>query len=654
MAGSLRRTGLTLALPGLVALSTALHWYAGQRLHGLWILPDEAIYADRALQIWRHGSLPLLHGQGTGYGILYPIVAGLPLSFGKIATGYASLKLLQALVMSLVAVPLAVYGRRLVPPWYALLAAALALASPLLLYSGMVMTEVLFYPVAAVALLAVARAVETAAWRDQLLALAWLTAAVLTRVQAVSLFAAFAAAALLDAAFGRNRSKLRSFWPVWTLVGAGVVVASVRPGVLGAYASTVRGGYPVTAGLRLTGEHLAYLVLSTGVAPAVGLVLLGIRAIRGREQSAAVRALVAVTVSAVAIVVLQVGFFAGRFAPHLLGRDLAALPPALFLCFALWLSRDAPRMRWTTGLVTFAIVAAAAAAPWNGLASVDALPDTFDLSALLRLAKHVEPATVVALLGAAWVFLIVLVPRRLTLVLPVGVLAMLAAGSVVAADQVRDRVQYDQVNLVGVPPDWIDRQVAGRVAYLYDGESYWNGVWQVRFWNHTVDDVYSVAPARVPGPMRQQVVRIGADGRLPTHDRYVVASDPHVFVGTPIAHLTQPGIDTGGLTLWRLEGEPRLSLVKRDILPNGDMASPARVTAYDCGGGQLQLTLLPKATRVVTVTLDSKVVLEKSIAGLSYWNGTVSVPASATPRLCQFVIEGQTLLGSTRIDFVRG
>jgi hypothetical protein len=39
--------------------------------------------------------------------------------------------------------------------------------------------------------------------------------------------------------------------------------------------------------------------------------------------------------------------------------------------------------------------------------------------------------------------------------------------------------------------------------------------------------------------------------------------------------------------------------------------------------------------------------------GLDYWNGTVSVPPSPTPRVCHLVIDGQTLLGSTRIEFVR-
>ena len=162
MARAVQRTHVAVALTALIGLSLLVHWLAARRFGGLWIMPDETIYAHRALRLYHEGSLPILGGQGAGYGLLYPVVAGLPLSLGSFATGDAWLKPLQALVVSLAAIPVFVYSRRLMPDAYALVAAALTLASPLLLYSGLVMTEVVFYPVAALALLSVARAVATA------------------------------------------------------------------------------------------------------------------------------------------------------------------------------------------------------------------------------------------------------------------------------------------------------------------------------------------------------------------------------------------------------------------------------------------------------------------------------------------------------------
>jgi len=196
---------LQLFLPALVAASTLAHWVAARRVPGLWIMPDEAIYAERALQFWRDGSLPIFRGQGVGYGVLYPMLAGLPLAVGDLTQGYAWLKLFQALVMSLAAVPVFFYGRRLMSPSYALVAAALTLASPLLLYLGFVVTEVLFYPLAALTLLASARAVETASVKHQVVALALVGAAVATRAQAVVFVAVLAGAALLDSSAGTRR-----------------------------------------------------------------------------------------------------------------------------------------------------------------------------------------------------------------------------------------------------------------------------------------------------------------------------------------------------------------------------------------------------------------------------------------------------------------
>src|SRR5215208_4273264 len=80
-----RQSLTALALPALVAVSTLLHWLAGRRFDGLWIMPDEAVYIRRAEHLWDDGPWPLLHGAGAGYGLLYPAIAGLPLAVGDLA-----------------------------------------------------------------------------------------------------------------------------------------------------------------------------------------------------------------------------------------------------------------------------------------------------------------------------------------------------------------------------------------------------------------------------------------------------------------------------------------------------------------------------------------------------------------------------------------
>lgn len=651
MARALRRSALTLSLPALVAVSTLLHWIAGRRITGVWIMPDEVIYAERGLDLWRHFSLPILNGNGAGYSVLYPVVAGLPLAVGSLARGYASLKLLQALVVSLAAVPVFVYARRLMPNGYALLAAAITVSSPLLLYSGFVMTEVLYYPLAAFAVLAIARAVATAALRDQAVALVLVAAAVATRVQAVVLVGVFAGGVLLEAAMARDVRRLRRFWPVWAILAAVALAVAASPGVFGAYAGTFSGGYPVAASLRLVYYHLAYIVLLVAVAPAAATALLVFQALRGRERDPGARALLAVTAMTVALVALQVGIFAARFAPHLLGRDLAAVPPPLFVVFALWLARGMPRPYVVASAVVLSVTALVVTAPWNDLIASNALPDTMEIAPFLSHAGK-QPATVIAFGVALALLLFLFAPRRLSLLLPALVIAALAASCVSASNLIAAKVRFDQAAMVGTPRNWIDRATRAPVAYVFAGDpAASNVVWQQRFWNHRIRDVLALPPNEVLGPLPAREEAPAADGRLAISERYVVANDDLTFVGTPVAHHDR-GPDYPAFTLWRLNGPPRISTASTGIKPNGDIFTSGQVAAWGCRGGQLRLTLIPKATDDLTVYLDGRPVLRAHIAGLEYWNGTVYVPRGA-PETCVFTIKGGLLLGSTQIAFVR-
>ncbi len=628
-----------------------MHWLAGRRLNGLWIMPDEAIYAERALGFWRHFTLPVLHGQGAGYSVLYPIVAGIPLAVGSVSRGYDTLKLLQALVMSLTAVPLFWYGRRVMSNGYALLAGTLAVSSPLLIYSGLVMTEVLYYPLTAFALLAIAHAIDSGRLRHQAVAFVVITAAMLTRVQAVVLVAIFAAAALVDAAFARDPRRLRAFWPVWALIGLVALAVVISPAVFGAYAGTLSGGYPAGQSLRLVYDHLAYIVLEVAVAPFAALLVLVGLAAGGRERDPKARALIAVALCATVLVSVQVGLFAARFAPHLLGRDLAALPPILFVVFALWLDRGCPRPKFIASGAVIATAAIVIGAPWNSLVERVAVPDTLGIALFLR-HTFATPASLIAVGAAVALLLFRFLPRGASIGLAAVVFAMLAISSVAASNTAAQNVRFSQRTQVGTPRDWIEKATSDPVAYVYNGDSQsWNVVWQQRFWNPRITQVVSLAPNIVPGPMsRSTQIQIPNNGKLGTDARYVVANDRDAFAGTQVAHQDR-GTEDYGLTLWRVDAPARLSTITHDVKPNGDIMGNANVTAFDCRGGRLLLTLIPKATDTVTVSLDGQTILNAHIGGLMFWNGTAYVPASHTSDRCDFTITGGLLLGSTQIAF---
>ena len=96
--------------------------------------------------LYRSGSLDILGGPTPYFSAVVPAVVGIPLSLGDLAFGYDLLKVLQALAMSLAALPVFFSGRTLVGARWVLVPVALTLALPGLVYSGLVMTEVLFYP----------------------------------------------------------------------------------------------------------------------------------------------------------------------------------------------------------------------------------------------------------------------------------------------------------------------------------------------------------------------------------------------------------------------------------------------------------------------------------------------------------------------------
>jgi hypothetical protein len=297
------------------------------------------------------------------------------------------------------------------------------------------------------------------------------------------------------------------------------------------------------------------------------------------------------------------------------------------------------------------LLAVLATVPWNSLVIPDAHPDSLGIAILLDDPLGWKPATVVAILGALLLLVFVLAPR-LELI-AIGVLLLLGWGTIAASARVQTATTEAQVALVGEPRDWIDRAVGSNVAYVYDGDlASWTVVWEQRFWNPRIDRVVSILPNFVPGPIAQRQIALPRDGRLALGERYAVANDHVQFEGTPIAHQVR-GPDQYPLTLWELERPARLSMLLAGPIPNGDITGKAVVNAFNCAGGTLDLTLLPKETNRLEIDLDGRVVVLDHIGGRSAWHGEIHVPATHGPAPCTFTIRPDGLLGSTVIAFVR-
>ena len=496
----MKRIPPTAALGVLVLLSTIVRAWAGLRIPTPWIAADEMIYAEIGRSLWETGHLDILGQSAPFYSLVHPALIGLPLAVFDTATGYDIARVLQALVMSLTAVPVFFWGRRMMSEGWALGAAALTLTIPGLAYTGLLMSETVFVPVTTVAAWAIASALERPTRRNQALLVGAIVLAVLTRLQGLVLVPAFLLALGLYALLERSVEPLRRLaYAIGGLVVLGLVW--MLTGGFGAYEPAGRSNYDFGNALKFVVYHAADAVLLAGVVPACAVVMLALRP----PPERAARAYLAVTFALAAGLIVEVGLFASRYVGRLAERDLLALAPLLFLGLCLWLARGAPRTRVAATVVALAVAGLVLVLPLGKLVHKAALPDAFSLVPVWELGSY--EAIVWGFTGAA-VLAFALLPARYLVAVPV-VLGLVFAGSSIAVSRyVADEATELKASFFGTAdPEWVDASAAGDVSYFYDGEPHWNAVWEHVFWNRKIRRVYWLdGTRRVPGPLPQQRV----------------------------------------------------------------------------------------------------------------------------------------------------
>jgi len=579
-------------LAALVGVSAALRDWAAETIPTPWINPDELIYADLGRAFWRTGHLTLFGEPTRFFSFVYPAFAGLPLSLADVQGGYSLLKALQAIVMSLAAVPVYLWTRRLVMREWALVAAALALVPPSLAYSGLIMTEVAFYPAFVLAAWAVWKAVaypmlRTQAWafaaivflcavrlQGFVVALAYLTAIALEprrlRVH-VPVLAAFAALAVL--------------WTGWQLRHGGPVTK-----VLGAYQAAGETHYHAGAVARFVLYHLADVVLITGVIPVLALVLLA--PVRDRP----VRAYVIVTLSLIAWLALQVGIFASRHIGYTAERNLFALIPVLVIGLVAWLARGAPRPLPLFAAGGTVCVLLLVAFPFR-FAALAATPSNFTLVPLYRIGGSVDLGVAVPIAGAVLIVLAFFLPRATVVALLVlGIVASVSTSSFIAGE-----ARFVEQLTLGSDKTFIQRDTDAPVAFLYTDDVNWTTVWETSFWNPRVRIVYDLLNALVPGGGPQRSVGPYEDGRLvfpdgsPAQAHYALASNSIELVGRRLS-------GTRYYSLWSITPPFRLSRWVQGVDPASVVdKGRAEVAVYACAGFTLHGTLVAGESRTVRI-----------------------------------------------------
>jgi hypothetical protein len=654
---ALARLPLWAQLTGLVVASTLLRFWAGTGIQSPWIMPDEAIYAELGESLYREGRFEVLGHSADFLSLVYPALIGPFLAVDDLEAGYYWVKLAQAFVMSLAAVPVFLWTRRLTTAGWAVVAAALTLAIPGLAYSGLLMTEVVFYPVTVLAAFVMARALERPTIATQTMVVAVVALAALTRLQLFVLVPVFVTALVAFVAVERRPRDVVRFVP--SLAGLAALCLAwagwrLRDGgplrrLFGGYEPAGSVDYGLADAARFALYHAGDLVLLAGVWPFCTLLLLWACAGASRP----LRAYVAVASALAFWLVLQVGVFASGLVGYLAERNLLPIAPVLFVGFVAWLGLGGPRPRVALVLACAATLLLLALMPVADLVSILAFHNTFALLPLIELEEtypgldldlFVVIAAGVALVALAWL------PARWLRVLPLLLAVALVETAAWASSEVTRIANATQAQAVGVDPRWIDRRADGPTSYLYLGEVNWAAVWQNAFWNHRIESVYGLLTARVVGGLPHVSVGPHEDGRLVLTDgstaegEYAVAAYPVTFRGRLLASAGD------GLVLWKLDPPVRLSVWTQRV------EGHVRVLVYACGGGALHLRLEGPGPAEVELRRNDGPFDRVRLDENGDWRGSIPAdpPAPVGKRLCTFDVLGPPEVLAPDVQFVRG
>lgn len=614
-----RVRSLVLAVPvwawlvALVAISALVRFLLARRSPAPWIFVDELIYSELAKSFAERGELAVRDVASNGYGFVYPaLISPAYLVFDNVAHAYAAAKAINAVLMSLAAIPAYLLGRRLLGQWASLAAAALSVALPSLAYTGTIMTENAFYPLFLLCVLSIVAMLEHPSAFRQLSALALVVLAFLTRPQAVALLAALVGAivlfALLEARTkGGLVRRLDAFRATWLVLGGGAaLLLAVQLGrgrpvteVIGAYRAAGRSDYSVETAARYILYHLAELDLFLGVLPLVAFVLIAGFAF-ARSASARERAFAATAIPVVLSLILLVGVFASQ--PSVLRiqeRNLFYVAPIFLIALLAWVERGLPRPRLTTAAAVAGAVGLLATIPYEKFINVSAVSDTFALLPLWNLQDSVisgdDVLWLVLAVGLAAGVLFLVLPRRLGLVAPALVLLYFAA----AHHAVGQRIEHASAGAlfagIRVEREWIDDALPdGAVAAaLWSGGTAVHAIWENEFFNRAVGPVYYLG-APLPGNLPETPVAVdpetgelrGADGRV-VEAEYALVDGSMDLEGEPIAR--DPLV---GLTLYRVSGPLVNAAQVAGLYPDFAWSGPeVTYTRRGCAGGRLVVGL---------------------------------------------------------------
>ena len=582
---------------------------------GPWIFVDELIYSELGRSAFTGFSIRSL--QVSGYGDIYPfVIAPAYWLFTDLVMAYAAVKVINAVVMSLVAVPVYFLARTLMGRRWALVAAVLAVIVPSMAYTGVVMTESAFYPAFATTMMMIVFTLRKPTLLRQLLTLATIGLCYEVRPQGAIIGPAYLVSIILivalDGVFAERSRRvaelgkgLLKYLPTWLIGIGGLAAFAVLQHSRGVGLSSLLGAYAVTTEYRDRYQakpiiswfllHVGELQLWLGVVPFVALLILVGRALLRQED----RELRVFACAAIPVMLFMTGLVAAFVVfsnvARVEERNLfyIGVLPLVALCW--WASTGFERRqpRWFVIAIVLSIIGPVAL-PFEWLLSNSAVSDTFGVFIPYAVqSRLMDPTFTRFIVGGLMLIpvavLVVVSARRSYLVVAVVAVFLLATGA--AVDRRTDKASTAAI-AISSPQNWIDAAVGSdaAVSVVFMGGADPMRVWQAEFFNRSIGDVYSLN-APLAGGLPDTVSTVTSDGRVadrlgggPIVSRYVLTDAFTTVVGTPIARDA-----VHGMVLMRTRGQVVVDQSVSGVFNDGWSGADIIYTRYNCEGGRVVL-----------------------------------------------------------------
>jgi hypothetical protein len=570
-------------LTGLITLSACIRFVFAWWVPAPWILPDELKYSELAKSFASTGHFAIRDVPGLGLGPLYPLVISPAYAVSNLPDAYLVVKAINSVLMSLAAIPTYLLARRLLPRSWSLVAAALALAVPSTVYAGTIMTENLFYPLFLAAALGILSALDRPSARRQLVALALIALALLTRAQAAALLAAFVTAIVTVAAADvrDERLRLRAFLrglrrylTTWIALGAGfaglvgwaILHGRSTVSVAGDSQNLLRQQYSIGEVTRWFFYHLAELDLYAGVLPFAAFLILMTFAFSRADRTLRIFALGSLSI--IFWLLLTVAAFTSGLtkydpnaASHVEDRYTFYVVPLLVIALCAWVSQRVPSSTRKAAVTAVLAGGLVLALPYEDLIRDNVVPDAVAFlpwvvnpHGAVVARPHIVALVALVMFSLAGLFFL-LRPPRLPRLAPL--LVLLYFGSMLLIAENWYHVEGTAAATARPDKAWIDHAVGPKteVVAIWSGRIAPHLILENEFFNRSVGRVYYLRGPTWAGIPEEKLIASPRSGVLvdpagrPLRARFALVDPWVVLRGRVIARDR-----TSGMRLYRLNG----------------------------------------------------------------------------------------------------